>query len=511
MLTEQHRQYLSASAIIPAVAQVHGVRSETSEPRGILFPYTNPSGRVVDVFRPDNPGDGPKYRSPAGEYPGLNLIHEEGDGILLVEGTKQALAVACWSSPGYAVAGMNGCWGWRRRDKETGESLVIPDLDIVQDRHVVIALDADYDTNPDVHAAGNALARACWERKAKSVRLMRHSGQGKEGLDDVLARLPVSKRGRHLTTWISDSVPLEGEETKPSPYVDLRALLSEEAPEDPWLLEDVLVQGFGHVVYAPFSKQKSLFLLWACIDVIRSRDDVHVLYLDYEMNRNLLRDRLESMGFTADSPETDLIQERLHYWLIPDLAPLDTVEGGKELEARVKELDADYRNLLVVIDTTIRSVQGGENDSSTIGDFSRFTAKHLNKMEVTWVRVDHAGKDVKRGQRGTSAKGDDVSIIWQVHKTGEGIDLKNEKDRAGYIQGEKVSFRRFDNPLRFEQVEQILPPGTNELVLKMDEAGLPDDVSRNVAKASIKASAGTTVWAAAIKIRKAREHQWESD
>ena len=47
-----------------------------------------------------------------------------------------------------------------------------------------------------------------------------------------------------------------------------------------------------------------------------SRKPIHVLYLDYEMTRADLRERLEDMGY---GPDADL--KRLHYALLPDLRP----------------------------------------------------------------------------------------------------------------------------------------------------------------------------------------------
>jgi len=511
MLTDAHAEYLMANAIDPGVAESHGVESVEG---GLVFPYRNPSGRTVNVFRPDDPGDGPKYRSPSGEYPGLNVIipgpdwiGNEGDRLLLIEGTKQALAAASWTPPGYMVVGMNGAWGWKRR--VDGESQVIPDLDIVEGKHVVLSFDADFNTNSDVHAAGEKLARECYERGALSVRRMETGGEGSEGLDDLLARLNDAWRTWQLGDWIMDaqSMPRNGEPELP--YIDIKALLKETPPDDPWLFDGIFAQGFGHVVYAPYANQKSLFTLWACVDMIRSRNDVHVLYLDYEMNRNLLRDRLESMGFTPDSPETEEINDRLHYWLIPDLPPLDTMEGGSVLEEHVKNLMGPGRELVVVIDTTIRAVEGDENASNTIGNFSRFTAKPLNALGVTWIRVDHAGKAKDRGQRGSSAKGDDVALIWKISMSGEGVDLTIEKDRAGYTGGRRItSFKRTLEPLRFDMVEYKTPEKVLVLVQKMDAAGLPDDIGRDKARAALPdVIAGSETWAPALRIRKQRAQE----
>ena len=41
----------------------------------------------------------------------------------------------------------------------------------------------------------------------------------------------------------------------------------------------------------------------------------------------------------------------------------------------------------------------------------------LKDADIALLRIDHAGKDLTRGQRGTSAKNDDVDVVWFLKPT----------------------------------------------------------------------------------------------
>ena len=128
---------------------------------------------------------------------------------------------------------------------------------------------------------------------------------------------------------------------------------------------------------------------------------ITVVYLDYEMTRSDLIERLTSFGYSHGE---DYL--RLHYLLAPGLgADLDTYEGGEALVAYCRNVGAD----LCVIDTTRK--------------FDLHTGRLLKFYEIAFMRLDHAGKDKARGQRGSSAKNDDVDIVWELSRTDTGVRL----------------------------------------------------------------------------------------
>ena len=55
------------------------------------------------------------------------------------------------------------------------------------------------------------------------------------------------------------------------------------------------------------------------------------------------------------------------------------------------------------------------------------------------LRIDHAGKDLKKGARGTSAKNDDVDLVWQMTRNDNTVTLKSTKKRHTWIK-EKILF-----------------------------------------------------------------------
>jgi hypothetical protein len=211
-----------------------------------------------------------------------------------------------------------------------------------------------------------------------------------------------------------------------------------------WLFEPILAYGRGHTLYAAHKVGKSLVMLWCAVQLSQQSDTV-VIYLDYEMTEDDIYERLADMGLSAD---TDL--SRLRYALLPSLPPLDTVEGGRALFGLIDVEQAIHpdKHIAVVIDTTSRAFQGPENDSDTTRAFYRCTGLGLKQRGVTWARLDHAGKDVTKGQRGSSAKGDDVDVVWRLGKTGDRYRLICDAARMSWVPGH-VDLTRTDYPLGF--------------------------------------------------------------
>ena len=79
---------------------------------------------------------------------------------------------------------------------------------------------------------------------------------------------------------------------------------------------------------------------------------------------------------------------------------------------------------VVVIDTTGRAVEGEENSADTYREFARTTGLSLKAAGIAMLRTDHAGKDKgKSGQRGSSAKNDDVDLVYHMERDNHTIKL----------------------------------------------------------------------------------------
>lgn len=252
------------------------------------------------------------------------------------------------------------------------------------------------------HRAGAALPRVVEPREPLAEVHVLRAPEQPEGADGD----PVDDGGDapegDVETWVRSALPL----------VDWYELWDAEDDEE-WIVWPVIPARRLVALYSPPKVGKSLFMLELAAAVAAGRNVLgaamerprRVLYLDFENDpRGDIRPRLEAMGY---GPE-DL--EGLAYLSFPSLAALDTDRGGLELLAAV----GVYKTELVVIDTVSRAVGGEENENDTWLRFYRSTGVRLKAAGVACVRLDHAGKDASKGQRGGSAKSGDVDIVWRL-------------------------------------------------------------------------------------------------
>ena len=265
--------------------------------------------------------------------------------------------------------------------------------------------------------------------------------------------------------------------------IDWSTAWDEDRTGPDWLYDNVLARGRGHALYAPHKVGKSLFMLWLAAKVATGPHPVAVLYLDYEMTLDDVLERLEDMGYSAS---TDL--SRLAYWLLPNLPPLNTEAGADHLDELVDQLGEQHpdHDLAIIIDTTSRAVTGDENDAGTYQAFYEHAGIRLKRRGATFARLDHAGKDPAKGQRGSSAKGDDIDLCWKLTRTDSGVTLTRELTRISWAP-EQVAFDLRLDPLRYEQVAPAYLAGTAEVAAHLDRLGVALDASTRTAQAALKA------------------------
>ena len=258
-----------------------------------------------------------------------------------------------------------------------------------------------------------------------------------------------------------------------------------DSDEEQWMAEPVIALGRAHAIYAPGGTGKSLFSLWIAAALATGRQGLdgepltrrRVLYLDYEMTHADVLERLRSMGYDETC---DL--SWLHYAILPTLPPADAPEGGKAIARMAQLVNAD----LVVLDTFSRAVSGDENDADTVRSFYRWTLLHLKSDGRTFVRIDHAGKDVEKGQRGSSAKNDDVDVVWQMVKAEGGFKLTAKKARMGWVEP-TLALQQFDSPsLHYKAVGFVAPAGTDRIVADLNDLGVATDATTRVAAQALK-------------------------
>lgn len=292
------------------------------------------------------------------------------------------------------------------------------------------------------------------------------------------------------------------------PRVDWKALWADDEPEE-WIVEPILPARRLVALYSAPKVGKSLLMLEIAVCVAKGAEVLgttpdrprRVLYVDFENDpRGDVRERLEAMGYGPD----DL--DNLVYLSYPSLGALDGERGSLELLAAI---DA-YGCEVVVIDTVSRSVAGDENENDTWLNFYRHTGLKMKQHGVAMIRLDHAGKDETKGQRGGSAKVGDVDAVWKLAKvTDDTFRLDCEANRMP-VNEKQLTLTRLTVPVLRHKVEGGGWKAANDaavlaVIKAMDDAGLPRDTgstrAREVARAAgIKAR--NNVIAEAVRRRK---------
>jgi hypothetical protein len=317
------------------------------------------------------------------------------------------------------------------------------------------------------------------------------------------------------TEWDAGPPP-EADDANPlGPYlIDWREFWDAELDEQEWLLEPLFALRRSHALYAGAKTGKSYLVLAACAALATGRpfllkpksEPISVLYVDMEMTLEDLRDRLAEFGY---GPDDDL--SNLHYALLPSLPPLDTEAGGQALLAAALAVDAKF----VIIDTTSRVIQGDENDADTMRAFYRHTGLLLKQHGIGWKRLDHSGKDGSKGQRGTSAKNDDVDVVIKLERTETGQRITATHRRMSWFpEVTEIVVADTDGTMTFtlpvSATGQGWPAGTKEIADRLNELGLPVDISARKASDALRATGkghGYKKVQAAVKYRRQAAEQ----
>jgi hypothetical protein len=200
-----------------------------------------------------------------------------------------------------------------------------------------------------------------------------------------------------------------------------------------------------------------------------------VLYLDFEMTEDDLEERLRDFGY---GPQDDLT--RLVYAQFPQIPPLDTEAGGDVLAKWIDFVGAD----LVVLDTLSKVVEGEENSADTYRRFAQHTGSLLRHRQCSLLRIDHAGKDVSKGARGSSAKADDLDAVYRLRRGDNGtvrLDLTHR--RVGWLAPVNLTRTEDATGIRYRTSEsQSWPEGTAATAHILDELNAPTNIGGNQAE-----------------------------
>ncbi len=487
---------------------------DIDQPRRIVatYPYFDADGELLfevvrykpKTFRqrrPDGRGgyawglaDLPKEQRPIYNLPQVRKAIAEHRMIWVVEGEKDAENLQWHINGGVATCNSGGAGAWLEHHSHSlhgGMVTVVPDNDDVGRRHAA-------------QIANSLFGKA-------TVRIVR-PGQHKDASEALKAGLmPLHWDDVDPAEWMpwADITPPDSEPEPASPIVlDWSEFWNTDHAVEDWLIEPLLPAGRAIAIYAPAKTGKSIVLLSliaaACtgrsVWGLPPRPPVRILYLDYEMTPADLKERLELLGY---GPDDDL--SNLRYALIPSLPPLDTPEGGQALLA----LAQDEQVQGTIVDTIGRATQGEENDADPLRAYYRHTGSLLKKHGIASGRTDHAGKDLERGQRGTSAKNDDVDVVWKLGRTDDGVRISRTHSRMTWVP-ETIDLVRheYDNgtwEFRRNAMTNGWPAGTREAADLLENLGVPLNTSARKAQEALK-EAGHGMRAAvvrhAIKFRK---------
>jgi hypothetical protein len=347
------------------------------------------------------------------------------------------------------------------------------------------------------YRAGMKQPRAVPPWEAEAVKL--HAVPALDDADEEAPEPePDDDRRAVIEAWVRENLPA----------LDWHELWADDS-EDEWILEPLVPARRLVALYSPPKVGKSLLMLELAAAVSAGRQVLgvcperrwRVLYVDFENDpRGDVRPRLQAMGYGP----ADL--DRLHYLSFPVLSALDTEAGAAQLLAAVEAYGAE----LVVIDTLSRAVAGEENDNDTWLSFYRNTGLRLKQAEVACVRLDHAGKDVERGQRGGSAKAGDVDAIWRMsHVADDTYSLACEANRLPiaekYLTFERRPLPHLHSAVQAEGRLAAWNAKIDSLVALMDDAGLPADAGRPKLMELVKGTGLTASTAAAREAVKRRK------
>lgn len=288
--------------------------------------------------------------------------------------------------------------------------------------------------------------------------------------------------------------------------VDLKALLGEEFDLD-WLVEGFWPAGKHMHLFAAHKSGKSLLSLHLAVQIALGMDPFtgqptapHVVtYIDKEMTRQDLQERLLDMGLSKIIMD-DLLTGRLLYYLYPDVGYLDTPEGGAKLMHLVESNGSD----VVIIDTLSRVVKGEENSNDTYKNFYNCTGSLLKSNGVAMLRLDHEGHQ-QGHSRGASSKGDDVDLVYHLKPVETGLALEMKASRVSYVR-KQFALDQTAEPLGFSLAGGFKwPAGTVDRVKELEAIGCPEGLSQRKTQQWLRDnghSVGKTeILAAALKYR----------
>lgn len=274
--------------------------------------------------------------------------------------------------------------------------------------------------------------------------------------DDTEARSRAQESAENETAEddMTDTAPAD--EPERNAPLDLRRLRTEERAPIDYLEPGVVPRGrylglSGEAGAGKSVLMRDMAVRWSlgrsAFDPAHRFTPARVVYLDAENGPDWWAEGLDKMDAPLDLPNLRVIT-------YPELAGgIDTERGAGSFLVLVESLgEID----VLVIDTASRFIAGSENDSDTWHALYRNAILPLRRAGIGIIRLDHLGKNVELGARGSSAKMSDLDAHYILTATAKGsnsLALKLDKRRqADY--DESVRITRMDGPLAHVRVPE---------------------------------------------------------
>lgn len=234
-----------------------------------------------------------------------------------------------------------------------------------------------------------------------------------------------------------------------------------------YLTGELMERGEQVSLYGPGGEGKSTFARAWALSMANglpflgkeAKAPVKVLFLDAENGLKIIQREFRKLGIR---PSSNLI-----YLSFPEVGSLDTDAGGEKF---LKLLDA-HKPDVVFFDSASRFISGEEDSSGPWIQWHRLVLNPMKARGIASVRLDHPGKDLSRGQRGSSAKTQDVDTIWRFAKSGDLRQLKCERSRPGNFEIDQSLFVKFDTDTdgKFWYQTVSMPGGGNVISITAND------------------------------------------
>ena len=259
-------------------------------------------------------------------------------------------------------------------------------------------------------------------------------------------------------------------------------------------MADELVDGFAiagrwTAIAAAAKAGKSSLLVSVSVEVSEGRhpfdatlcDPVRVLYVDAEMGRLDLEQRLIECGYKP---------ALLSHWWACDIPPrLDTLEGAAKVLDYVRAQAIQF----VVIDGINGTVGGNEKDDAPWRLLFEYTIQPLKVMGVAVMTADNLGKDSTLGPRGSSVKLDKADAVLNLTRTAKGVGLHASHRRtAAYPVDTYLDLFGIegDEPIRYRRaISAAYPDGTKDVADLLDELGVDPTLGRDKVRKVLRQAA----------------------